>query len=223
MTTVTLNAERQLYVLDHGHGYTCFGFANARDHTDQIAERLQRPELAFGAGDFGALSGYEKYLAAVRAWEASAQSRKTYFDPGTDPKAARVLERCRNEGTKVRLILGATTTGRAWLDEHDVIGRIGRSTGVLKVPLLIEPGADGGTGILTARLLAIVEWKTGRFLYRHHTFCVPDLLIRRGDDADRPWDVLHDKEIVASFQDIGKAGAYIAFMRGETVEPRIFQ
>lgn len=103
---VSLNAERALYVIPAGGGYTCFGFANARDHAGQIAERLQRPSLAFDADDFGTLAGYAKYQAAVQAWAGSPQSRQTYFDPGTDPKAARVLERCRREDTKVRLILG---------------------------------------------------------------------------------------------------------------------
>ncbi|MBB4844370.1 hypothetical protein HNP55_002906 [Paucibacter oligotrophus] len=223
MVNVTLNTEQQLYVLDHGRGYSCFGFANAHDHANQMAERLKRPDLAFGEADFGTLSGYQKYLAAVEAWGKSLLSRKTYFDPATDPKAARVLERCREANAKVRLILGDTATARTWLDEHDVVGRIGRSTGTLKVPLLIEPGADGGIAILTAYLLAIIDWESGEFLFRHPRYRAPDLLIRPGEDADRPWEVLHDEQVVACFPDIGKAGAYVAFMRGETVEPRIFQ
>lgn len=223
MANVTLNTEQQLYVLDHGHGYSCFGFANARDHANQMAERLKRPDLAFDAADFGALTGYQKYLAAVEAWGKSPLSRKTYFDPATDPKAARVLDRCREESTKVRLILGDTVTGRIWLDEHDVVGRIGRSMGTLKVPLLIEPGADGGSAILTACLLAIIDWGSGEFLFRHPKYHAPALLIRPSDNTERPWDVLQDEQVVACFPDIGKAGAYVAFMRGETIEPRIFQ
>lgn len=223
MSHVTLNAERQLYVLAQGDGYSCFGFANARDHAAQIAERLHRPDLALQAQDFGALSGYEKYLAAVQAWGASSCSRQTYFDPGTAPQAARVLEQSRQKGNTVRLILGDVDTGRSWLEEHDVVGRIGRSTGNLKVPLLIEPGAHGGTAIPTACLLAIVDWEGGAFLYRHLAFTPPELQIQRTDDTERPWDALHDGKVVARFADIGKAGAYVAFMRGETIEPRIFQ
>jgi hypothetical protein len=34
--------------------------------------------------------------------------------------------------------------------------------------------------------------------------------------------VLH-KRTVATFADIGKAGAYLAFMRGASVEPRVFR
>jgi hypothetical protein len=34
--------------------------------------------------------------------------------------------------------------------------------------------------------------------------------------------VLHEQP-VATFDDIGKAGAYLAFMRGASVEPRVFR
>ena len=95
--------------------------------------------------------------------------------------------------------------------------------GTLKVPLLIEPGEYGGNAILTACLLGIVDWESGEFLFRHPAYRTPDLSIRRGDLADLPWEVHHAGVVVARFCEIGKAGAYVAFMCGETVEPRIFQ
>ena len=118
-----------------------------RDHANQIAYRLRRADLAFTDEDYGSLVGYEKYGRAVQAWSLSPLTRTTYFDPGTDAKAAKVLESCRTRERKVRLILGDTSTGEPWLEEHDVVGRIGRSTGSLKVPLLIEPGEHGGSAI----------------------------------------------------------------------------
>ena len=221
---VTLNPEQRLYVIPCGDGYTCLGFDNARDHANQIADRLGQRGLAFGDEDHGSLAGYAKYRAAIDAWGRSSLTRQTYFDPGTDTKAARVLESCRRDSRKVRLMSGDTATGRCWLEEHDVVGRIGRSTGTLKVPLLIEPGADGGTAILTNCLLRIIEWDTGRDLYRHPAFRLPDLSIRRAAEQDeRPWHVLHDGAVMATFSDVGRAGAYLAFMCGETVEPRTFQ
>ena len=144
-------------------------------------------------------------------------------DHGSISKAAKVLESCRTRERKVRLILGDTSTGEPWLEEHDVVGRIGRSTGSLKVPLLIEPGEHGGCAILCACLLAIVDWETGDFLYRHAAYREADLSIKPSGDADRSWNVLRRGEVVASFRDIGKAGAYLAFMRGATIEPRVFR
>jgi len=221
---VTLNTEQGLYVIPCGDGYTCLGFDNARDHAGQIAARLEQPLLAFGPGDHGSLAGYDKYHAAVDAWDRSRLTQQTYFDPGTDPKAARALEICRRDGRKVRLVLGDTATGQSWLEEHDVVGRIGRSTGTLKVPLLIEPGADGGVAILTNRLLRLINWESGKDLYRHPAYRTPDLSIRRSqEEPDLPWQVLRDGSVEACFSDIGKAGGYLAFMCGETVEPRVFQ
>ncbi len=223
MNRVTLNPEQQLYVVAFDGGVSCLGFDNARAHANQIAEELGRPELAFSASDHAALTGYAKYLQATQAWGESALNRRTYFDPGTAPELARTLESCRKAGNKVRLVLGDTTTGESWLDEYDVVGTIGRSTGSLKVPLLIEDGEYGGGAILTACVLCIIDWRSGRTRYRHPAYQAPDLGIKPTDDAVDPWAVLlHDKEI-ARFKDIGKAGAYLAFMRGETVEPKIFR
>lgn len=223
MNQVTLDSAQRLYVIACAEGHSCFGFDNARDHTSQIASQLARDDLAFGPADHGELSGYDKYLLAVHAWGQSPLCERTYFDPGTDAQAARVLENCRKCRRKVRLILGDTDTGDSWLDEHDVVGHIGRSTGQLKVPLLIEPGDDGGPAILTASLLAIVDWDSGEFLFRHATIRAPELSIRAAEDADLRWEVLRGDVVIARFEDIGQAGGYVAFMRGATVEPRVFR
>lgn len=47
MNKVSINPEQQRYVVDCGVGYSCLGFANARDHANQIAHKLGRPDLAF--------------------------------------------------------------------------------------------------------------------------------------------------------------------------------
>jgi hypothetical protein len=223
MPEISLNPEQRVYVVSCDEGASCFGFDNARDHTNQIAALLQRPDLAFGPDDHGFLAGYEKYGQAVHAWSCSPLASKTYFDPGTDPKVAAVLERCRRGGTQVRLMLGDTGTGESWLDEYDVVGHIGRSTGLLKVPLLVEPGEDGGPAILTACVLAVVEWHTGRFFYRHPALQLPELSIAPSTERGYAWDVLRDTNVIARFRDIAQAGGYVAFMRGATLEPRVFR
>jgi hypothetical protein len=67
MNKIRINPEQQLYVIDCGEGSTCFGFANARDHANQIAQKLGRPDLAFTDEDYATLAGYEKYCNAVHA------------------------------------------------------------------------------------------------------------------------------------------------------------
>ena len=149
----------------------------------------------------------------MRAWGESAQGHGTYFDPGTDPRLARALETCRRDGRKVRLVLGDTGTGASWLDEFDVVGTVGRSTGLLKVPCSSSRArrrhghplcACAGTDGLGHRPA----------LYRHPRWQPPELRIRASDDDDRPWAVVLHEQPVATFDDIGKAGAYLAFMRG---------
>lgn len=223
MNQVTLNPEQRLYVIACDGGFSCLRFDNARDHAKQIADRLGRPELALSATDHAALAGYAKYQKATQAWRQSTLSRQTYFDPGTEPEVARVLESCRKADDKVRLVLGDTTTGESWLDEHDVVGTIGRSTGSLKVPLLVEDGEAGGGAILTGCVLCIIDWRSGRVRYRHAAYRVPDLSLQPTGDVGYPWAVVHRDKKVARFQDIGKAGAYLAFMHGETIEPRVFR
>jgi hypothetical protein len=134
-----------------------------------------------------------------------------------------VLEQCRRKSRKVRLICGDPDTGKSWLTEYGVVGRVGRTYGPLKSLILIEPGEDGGEIILTACLLAVIDWQTGNFLYRHPHYRAPELMIRPHDNKKLPWEVLHGNEVTARFQDFGKACAYAVFMCGETVEPRIFQ
>ena len=221
---VRLDPDQHQYVIRAGDdGYSCLGYNNARDHANQIAHLMNRPELAFSDDDYATLAGYEKYQAAVAAWERSPFGARTYFDPHTDPSVRRVLETCRLARTPVRLILGNPRTGQSWLEEHDVVGTIGRSTGWLKVPLLVPQGEASGSAIQTANVLGIVDWTSGKMLYRHPSYLVPDLLIQQTDDRRLPWRVLYQGMDIARFDDIGKAGAYVAFMRGATVEPRIFQ
>ena len=112
MNTVTLNPEQQLYVVAFDGGVSSLGFDNARAHANQIAAGLGRPELAFSASDHVALTGYAKYLQATQAWGESALNRQTYFDTGTAPEVARVLESCRKAGNKVRLVLGEPPASR---------------------------------------------------------------------------------------------------------------
>jgi hypothetical protein len=223
LDSITLNVEQQLYVIRLCEGYGTFGFKNARDDANQIAALLKRDDLAFTDADFGTLDGYRKHEEAVRAWAHSPMSKQTWFQPGTDPKAAKALERCRRACNKIRLILGSLETGVSWMNEHDIVGTVGRSLGPLRVPLLVEENSDCGDAISTDRLLALIDWRTGKFLYRHPAYRIPNLTIRRQDDPKWPWEVLHDSQVVARFKNIGKAGAYVAFMCGESIEPRIFQ
>jgi hypothetical protein len=99
-------------------------------------------------------------------------SDETYYDPRTPPEVRAVLERVRGTGERVRLFLGDPDTGRDWNEEHDVAGRIGRSTGPTKVPLLIASRRSmGGPQLLDYCIVRITTTtQPYRELYRHPTY-----------------------------------------------------
>ncbi|WP_413914535.1 hypothetical protein [Candidatus Skiveiella danica] len=64
---MSINAAQQRYVIECGEGYTCLGFANARDHANQIASKLSRANLAFTDEGYATLAGYDKHPKAIQA------------------------------------------------------------------------------------------------------------------------------------------------------------
>lgn len=224
MEHIQLRPAQGLYEIRRGDVVSFLGFDHVRDHVQYIAQRLlhaQQAPWAWTVGDHGAVSGYEKYRQAVAAWGQSRWTDTTFFGPGVDPRVALCLEACRLSGQPVRLILGNAATGQPWFCEHDVVGTIGRSLGPLKAPLLIAPGETCGPAVLCDCIVAIVDWGTGDVLYRHADYRAPELRIEPLDEGEG-WAVRHGAETIAAFDDLGRAGCYVAFMRGATIEPRLF-
>ena len=113
------------------------------------------------------------------------------------------------------------------MDEYDMIGRIGRSTGVMQIPLLIEDGECGGPGILDSSIVRILDADTRTELYRHEHFYVPAMEIRPANQKldgklyshgvwvkDKHGQFTND----ANFSTFGKAAQWVAFMTGDCTE-----
>ena len=62
----------------------------------------------------------------------------------------------------------------------------------------------------------------GKAMYRHAVYREPELGLVPDADAAHHWCVRHRGETLARFDDLTKAAAYLAFMRGATIEPRVF-
>lgn len=209
---VTVNVEQQLYVYHlAGGGFSCRGFQSLWDETSALATKLNADSLMPARGEFGSLTVQEKHNELI-SLASRSKPLGTWFDPRTPEPVCKALERARKSGEIVRLYYGDTTTGRSWLDENDVLGRIGRSMGVMKVPLLIEPGESGGPQLLDHCVVRI-QAADGRDLYRHPSFHVPTLEICPQKDKRLPW-AIHSEDGVqhAAFGSIGEAHAWIAFM-----------
>jgi len=92
-------------------------------------------------------------------------SGKFHVRTGTPTKICSVLNRAYVNRDILKFYWGDVNTGIPWGEENDIIGYIGRSTGQINVPLLVEPGHTGGSEISTDCILAIKEILTGIYVY----------------------------------------------------------
>lgn len=94
----------------------------------------------------------------------------TYYKKETGLRMATTLENIRTNGYRVRFHWGNTETGEDWGDVYDVEGTIGRSTGPIKIPLLMKTKSSmGGGAILDHCIVKIVfsNKKDGGVIYQH--------------------------------------------------------
>lgn len=127
------------------------------------------------------------------------------FNSNTDDKVCSILAGAWGTARRLRIFYGKD--GKYWLDEYDIMGRIGRSTGQVKIPLMIaRANSTGGPGILDHCIVRIQEGKN--VLYSAPGFTVPDIKA----DGLVVWA---QGEKVARFKTDGQAKRWAAFMRGE--------
>lgn len=234
--SITINQEQQLFVIPAAGGYSCLGFDVVFKRLKQIVAYLG---LSFpvNESDKGSLGQYELYQKAVSE-AGRANIRETWFDLDTPPEVRRILEQYRKSGEQLRLFYGDRKTGRDWMEENEVMGEIGRSVGIFKVPLLIEKSGYGGPAILDACILRLMDVKTGKELYRDQKYRPPELEIRSTEGLLAHWHqkkppklltemgythgvwAKNDKgefENQANFKSYGKACQYVAFMTGDSM------
>ena len=95
----------------------------------------------------------------------------TTYDDRTPQAVIDVLERVRMSETRIIVAYGDTDTGRDWNDRYDIAGRVGRSMGPVKVPLLLHNRRSlGGTQMLDHCIVKIVTAIGKRVLYQHPTY-----------------------------------------------------
>ncbi len=136
------------------------------------------------------------------------------------------LEDARVSGARIRLFYGDQLTGRCWMEEYDTIGRVGRSTGKEKIPLLIKTSRSfGGGAILDHCIVKIMVG--GRTVLQHPKFHMPEMTIQLITSTDyfgggNLWSqgythaVYFDNMLLwAPFKTKEQAENYIAFMKGE--------
>lgn len=132
----------------------------------------------------------------------------------TTSRVATLLNNLSMSQQRIRLVYGDTNTGKDWLEECDVIGTIGRSTGTKQIPLLIRNSrSTGGGSILDHYILKIVDVKSKRVLYQHEKYITPSFEIEISEpDTLSRYRVISDNKLLATFSEYDEAQKYIDFM-----------
>jgi len=154
------------------------------------------------------------------------------LDNRTNGLVAEALYSAYTRGRRVRIWYGDTETGRAWLEELDVVGTVHVSTGPRHIPILLaNRRSAGGGAILDHCIVKIVDAHNKRTLYEHPTFSTGIFLggpssggyltpAVEGLPAEYTTSVWHrfadtDYENVANFRSLAAAQRYIDFMTGK--------
>lgn len=140
----------------------------------------------------------------------------TYYHDTTPRPVIDALENARNTGARVRLFLGDRETGKDWNEENDVTGFIGRSSGPIKIPLLLRTkSSSGGGSILCDCIVRLLV--NGREVYRHPKYKAPIFAARHSKEPGYAAEVFinDSEEVHARFKTFDAAFRWIAFMRGE--------
>tara|TARA_Y100000310_G_C20585110_1_gene764991 strand:- start:687 stop:995 length:309 start_codon:yes stop_codon:yes gene_type:complete len=93
----------------------------------------------------------------------------TYYDARTSDKVINVLENCRKNNTRIIIDYGDITTGESWNEIYDITGRIGRSTGNVKIPILLYNSRSiNGCAIIDHCIIRVKESNGGKVLYSYN-------------------------------------------------------
>lgn len=140
----------------------------------------------------------------------------TCYDEGTPERVIEILEDFRARNSRIRVFYGDKETGKCWEDENDVVGRIGRSNGTIKIPLLLaNANSSGGGGILTACIVKIISCNTKQVLYQHPNFSQAKYTVRQSLVNSSLFEVLQNGETYApQCKSLVSANRLADFMNG---------
>lgn len=135
----------------------------------------------------------------------------------------KVLENLYGTNNRVRIFYG--NVDGLWHEEHDVCGRIGRSTGTHKIPLLCHNSRSVGGEVLPYNLIVGIMNNKKKWLFK--TDNLEELLkgyaameFKKNDypfDPEYTFACGYNGESLAVFKNEKQRDAYINFMSGKTL------
>lgn len=156
-------------------------------------------------------NGITQVIDSERKIEYAPPVDGTYYHRETPRRVVDMLERCRRLNLRIRIHYGDVITGRDWLDEFDVTGRIGRSMGPIKVPLIISSSRSvGGPAILDSCIVRIKLAKQPyHTYYQHPAYHTGEFSLDRIDDETAyKYSISVDGVLHARFRNYEQARRY---------------
>lgn len=100
----------------------------------------------------------------------------TAYHEETSSEVCQILEQYRGNQKRLKIYYGDHATGRDWNEEHGTAGYIGRSTGKIKVPLLLYNSKSKGGGSIPDHSIVKIKYGT-RVLYQTKNYQTPKIEI----------------------------------------------
>jgi hypothetical protein len=95
----------------------------------------------------------------------------TSYHVETSDEVIRILEICRTNKTRIVLDYGDTESGKSWGDKYGITGYVGRSTGGIKIPILMYNSKSIGGGAILDHCIISIKTSIGRApLYTHPNY-----------------------------------------------------
>lgn len=141
----------------------------------------------------------------------------TSYNENTSDEVIRILEDARESRRRIRLFYGDTKTGADWCETFETIGRIGRSCGDEKIPIILSKESSiGGPAILDNCIVKITMDKTT--VYKNPKYHLPDLTISEAEEKYRESGFTHaifSGEITLfNFRNEQRAERMLEFLKG---------
>lgn len=150
----------------------------------------------------------------LRGKEYKQTANGTCYHIETSDEVINVLENAIATNERIRVFYGDKETGRDWCEEYDTIGTIGRSTGSIKIPLLIKRiDSTGGGSLLTHCIVKVTQNK--REVYKHPEYHIGELAKKFPmPHKEYKFGVLRDGDNIANFKTAWQTENYIKFLKG---------
>lgn len=219
--TISVDAANKVYQIPYTDGvYASAKFDNVYNDLHFIAARLAVFKVDIGPvrrDQIGTVEQYKQYQLAINS--IGNHDIGGMYSSETPMVVQKILDHYMSVDTcsQLRVFYGDMKTGRDYVDDIDVIGRIGSIGAPLKFPTLIL--RDGSMTLLGPNIVRLMEVDSYTDLYRHENYHQPSVRIVSvvGAFKFECGITVNGVKSHKTFKSYSKAANYVAFLDGESM------